>query len=55
MKPMLIAPGSEHLRLKCDILLSTSAFTFNLRRYIMDEFREAAARCDLVRRCRLNR
>jgi hypothetical protein len=35
MKPRLKAPGSKRLKLKCDILLSTSAFKFNLRRYSM--------------------
>jgi len=29
MKP----PGTKRLKLKCDILLSTYAFKFNLRRY----------------------
>ena len=29
MKP----PGTKRLKLKCDILLLTSAFRFNLRRY----------------------
>ena len=33
MKPMLKPPGTKHLKLKCDILLSTSAFKFNLRGY----------------------
>jgi len=33
MKPKLKAPGTKRLKLKCDILLSTSAFKFNLRRY----------------------
>ena len=33
MKPMLKALGNERLKLKCDIMLSNSAFTFNLRRY----------------------
>jgi len=33
MKPTLKPPGTKHLKLKCDILLSTSAFKFNLRRY----------------------
>ena len=33
MKPKLKTPGTEPLKLKCDILLSTSAFKFNLRRY----------------------
>ena len=31
MKP----PGTKRLKLKCDILLSTSAFNFNLRRCTM--------------------
>jgi len=34
MKPMLKPPGTKHLKLKCDILLSTFAFKTNLRRYI---------------------
>ena len=33
MKPKLKPPGTKRLKLKCDILLSTSAFEFNLRRY----------------------
>ena len=33
MKPNLKPPGTKRLNLKCDILLSTSAFNFNLRRY----------------------
>jgi len=33
MKPKLKPPETKPLKLKCDILLSTSAFTFNLRRY----------------------
>jgi len=33
MKPMLKPPGTKHLKLKCDILLSTFAFKSNLRRY----------------------
>ena len=36
MKPMLKPPGTKHLKLKCDILLSSLAFNFNLRRYIKD-------------------
>ena len=35
MKLMLKPPGTRHLKLKCDILLSTFAFTFNWRRYTM--------------------
>ena len=33
MKPKLKPPGTRRLKLKCDILLSTSGFNFNLRRY----------------------
>jgi hypothetical protein len=33
MKPELKAPGTKRLKLKCDILLSTHAFSCNLRRY----------------------
>jgi hypothetical protein len=33
MEPKLKPPGIKFLKLKCDILLSTSAFKFNLRRY----------------------
>jgi len=33
MKPMLKPPGIKQLKLKCDILLSTFAFKFNLRRH----------------------
>jgi len=33
IKPTLKAPGSERLKLKCDILLLTYAFRCNLRRY----------------------
>ena len=32
-KPMLKPPGTQHLKLKCDELLSRFAFKFNLRRY----------------------
>jgi len=34
MKPKLKPPRCMRLKLKCDILLSTSAFKFNWRRYI---------------------
>jgi hypothetical protein len=37
MKLKLKLPGTRRLKLKCDILLSTSAFKFNLRRYIKCE------------------
>jgi len=33
MKFKLKPPGTKRLKLHCDILLSTSAFNFNLRRY----------------------
>ena len=33
MKPKFEPPGTKRLKLKCDELLSTSAFKFNLRRY----------------------
>jgi hypothetical protein len=33
IKPKLKPPGTKHLKLNCDILLSASAFKFNLRRY----------------------
>jgi len=35
MKPKLKPPGTKRLKPKCDILLSTSAFKFKLRRYFM--------------------
>jgi len=33
IKPKLKPPGTTLLKLNCDILLSTYAFKFNLRRY----------------------
>ena len=33
MKPELRPPGAKCLQLRCDILLSSSAFKFGLRRY----------------------
>jgi hypothetical protein len=35
MKPMFKPPGTKLLKLKCDILLSSFAFKFNLRRYTL--------------------
>jgi len=35
IKPTLKAPGPKRLKIQCDILLSTSAFKFNLRRYTL--------------------
>ena len=43
MKPMLEPPATKRLKLNCDILLSTSAFKFNLRQYTPG-FTAAAAR-----------
>ena len=37
--PKLKPPGTKHLKLKCDILLSDFAFKFNLRRYSKVTFR----------------
>jgi hypothetical protein len=31
---MLKPPGTKRLKLNCDVLLSTSAFRFSLRRYM---------------------
>ena len=42
MKPKLKVPESERLKPKCDVLLSTPAFKFDLRRY-----NEACARLAL--------
>jgi len=33
IKPKLKPPGTKRLKLNCDVLLSTSAFKINLRRY----------------------
>jgi hypothetical protein len=40
LKPKLKPPGTKRLKPKCDILLSTSAFNFNLRHYILGQRRE---------------
>jgi len=37
IKPTLKAPGTKRLKLKCDGLLLSFAFKFNLRRYTMGE------------------
>jgi len=37
IKPELKPPGTKRLKVKCDMLLSNSAFKLNLRRYIMNE------------------
>ena len=36
IKPELKPPGTKRLKLKCDALLSTSAFKFKLRRYTLE-------------------
>jgi hypothetical protein len=41
MKPKLKPPGTKRLKLKCDKLLSTSAFKINLRRYNKDVDKDA--------------
>jgi len=43
IKPKLKPPGTKRLTLKCDILLSTTAFKFNLRRYTPVRFLVANA------------
>jgi len=35
MKPKLKPPGTKRLKLQCDLLLSSYAFKFGLRRYTM--------------------
>ena len=42
IKPKSKPPGTKRLKLKCDILLSTSAFKFNLRRYNLENEMEKA-------------
>jgi hypothetical protein len=44
IKAMLKPPGAKHLRLKCDELLSSFAFKFNLRRYIKGQKEELLQR-----------
>jgi hypothetical protein len=58
MKPMLKAPRIQLLKLKCDKLLSTVAFKFDLRRYNTvaaktEEELDRELYDDLVRRCML--
>jgi predicted membrane chloride channel (bestrophin family) len=51
MKRTLTAAGSKRLKLKCDKLLSSCAFNFSLRRYIMEcltAFAVAARQCDML-------
>ena len=37
IKPTLKPPGTKRLKLKCDSMVSTSAFDFNLRHYIKED------------------
>jgi len=56
IEPKLKLPGTKRLKLKCDILLSTSAFKFNLRRYgevRVWDMRTRTMISHLVGRCRL--
>jgi len=43
LKPKLKPPGTRRLKLKCDTLLSTSAFKFYLRRYTWARSRASSA------------
>jgi len=43
MKPKFNLPGTKRLKLQCDILLSSSAFKFNLRRYTTADADASAA------------
>ena len=45
IKPKLKPPGTKRLKVNCDILLSISAFKFNLRRYSKASHAEQAAEC----------
>ena len=55
LKLMLKAPGTKRSKLICDVLLSTSGFKFNLRRYTedrrraLDRYRELSRRADQAR------
>jgi hypothetical protein len=58
MKPTLKPPGTKRLKLECDMLLSSSAFEFNLRRYTMVQqerlmFAQARASTPKAGPCRL--
>jgi hypothetical protein len=48
MKTKLKPPGTKRLKLRCDILLSNSAFEFKLRRYNLDGV-DAAAGAEFAR------
>jgi len=53
IKPMLTPPGTKHLKLKRDIVLSTFAFEFNLRRYTEAAAAAALLGCPTDRAARL--
>jgi hypothetical protein len=57
IKPILKPPGTNHLKLNCDTVLSTFAFKFNLRRYNVERAETAyatgAKRASMAGRCRL--
>jgi hypothetical protein len=36
IKPTLKTPGTKHLKLNCDVLLSAFGFQCNMRRYTME-------------------
>jgi hypothetical protein len=48
MKSKLKPPGTKRLKLNCDVLLSTSAFTIKLRRYILGEKPDIACYAKLL-------
>jgi len=52
---MLKPPATKHLKLNCEILLSTFAFKFNLRRYAKDakliDPGEVLAACNTIDSC----
>jgi len=45
IKPKVKPPGTKRLKLKCDVLLSTSAFKFNLRRYSVASLQRFVSMC----------
>jgi hypothetical protein len=49
MKPVLKAPGTERMNLKCDGLLSNFAFKFNLCRFGTEPVRNTPRRDSLVK------
>jgi hypothetical protein len=59
MKPQFVPPGTKPLKLWCTLLLSTSAFKFNLRRHdegqIYTHMQSAHETCHICRRVHPNR